>query len=140
MTEERAPYRDQPASDTPRTDAASMRKPSDTADIVLADFARQLERELAVARIAAQNAEGMAECMRMFRDDMIEAGVITAAVAPMFMTEAILAVVLGYRADADKWRELMTVLNSPELRPLVVSFKAMIDYELKGHNADITGR
>ena len=55
------------------------------------------ERELAAARQAAQTADGMAECMRMFRADMIAAGIITEAVAPMFMTEAILAVV---RKDA----------------------------------------
>ena len=42
-------------------------------------------------RIDALNAEGMAGCMAMFRDDMIAAGVITEATPAMFMTEAILS-------------------------------------------------
>jgi hypothetical protein len=51
----------------------------------------------AQARIDAQ--EGMAECMRMFRADMIEAGVIGESVPPMFMTEAILGEIGRLRAQ-----------------------------------------
>jgi hypothetical protein len=40
-----------------------------------------------------QITEGLAECMVMFRDDMIHAGVITEATPPMFMTEAILGAI-----------------------------------------------
>jgi hypothetical protein len=40
-----------------------------------------------------QITEGLAECMVMFRDDMIRAGIITEATPPMFMTEAILGAI-----------------------------------------------
>jgi hypothetical protein len=57
---------------------------------------------LEAARLAARNAEIMAECMVMFRDDMICAGVITDATPPMFMTEAILSALhkAGWRPNA----------------------------------------
>lgn len=45
--------------------------------------------------------EAMAGCMRLLRSDLIEAGVITEKVPPMFMTEAILgAMVKGHRDAA----------------------------------------
>ena len=44
---------------------------------------------LAKERQRAQNAEGMAECMRMVRDELVEAGIIDAGVAPMFIPEAV---------------------------------------------------
>ena len=57
-------------------------------------------RELAALRLTADNAEGMAGCMVLFRDDMIQAGVITDATPPMFMTEAVWSALGALRADA----------------------------------------
>ena len=49
--------------------------------------------------------EGLAECMVMFRDDMIRAGVITEATPPMFMTEAILCAI---QLAAIRWKPIET--------------------------------
>ena len=38
-----------------------------------------------------KETEGMAECMALFRQDMIQAGVIDETVPPMFMTEAVMS-------------------------------------------------
>lgn len=58
--------------------------------------------EIDALKIELDNADGMAGCMAMFRRDMIEAGVITESVAPMFMTEAILSKLSALRADAER--------------------------------------
>lgn len=42
---------------------------------------------------AAAVESAMAECMELFRNDMIRAGVIDDLVSPMFMTEAILGAI-----------------------------------------------
>ena len=55
--------------------------------------------QVAKERLRADNADGMAECMRMFRDDMISAGIIDAGVAPMFMSKAIMRVVAAKDAE-----------------------------------------
>lgn len=67
-----------------------------------AALVREQAARLERARLEAMNAEGMAECMAMFRDDMIRAGVITEATPPMFMTEAILSALhkAGWRPNA----------------------------------------
>lgn len=39
------------------------------------------------------NTEDLAGCMLMFRQDMIDTGVIDASVSPMFMTEGILGAI-----------------------------------------------
>lgn len=62
------------------------------------------------AALAAQadDNEAMAECMRMFRRDMIEAGVIGKSVPPMMMTEAILGALQAPAVGAatDDWQHL----------------------------------
>jgi hypothetical protein len=67
---------------------------------VIYDGLAWLASEAERFRLAAMNAEGMAQCMAMLREDMIEAGVIQESVPPMFMTEAILSRI-GSRAAAD---------------------------------------
>lgn len=41
------------------------------------------------ARLHADNNEGMAECMSMFRQAMIEAGIVGETCPPMFMAEGV---------------------------------------------------
>lgn len=74
----------------------------------IAELAAQIE----VLKLAADNAEGMAGCMAMFRNDMIEAGVITDAVAPMFMTEAILSKLSALRANAERLNTLLSYASA----------------------------
>lgn len=73
-----------------------------------AALVREQAARLERARLEAMNAEGMAECMAMFRDDMIRAGVITEATPPMFMTEAILSAL--HKAG---WRPNVEVTGKP---------------------------
>jgi hypothetical protein len=56
------------------------------------------ERKTDEQRVKHANLIGMAQSMDMFRNDMIEAGVIDDNVPPMFMTEAILSYIGKLRA------------------------------------------
>jgi hypothetical protein len=71
MTEERTPYGDQ--SDTPRTDAQADRYGPQVpmSNIVTADFARQLERELAEARKDAERYRAGYEAAIAFVDSNV---------------------------------------------------------------------
>lgn len=87
---------------TPIADAVPMVQ--EAADALTTQSATIVEQaaQIEALKLAADNAEGMAGCMAMFRADMIQAGVITDAVAPMFMTEAILSKLSALRADAER--------------------------------------
>jgi len=50
----------------------------------------ELEQKINALKVKAHEAEMMAECTVMLRDDLIQAGIIKDTVPPMFMTEAIL--------------------------------------------------
>jgi hypothetical protein len=50
----------------------------------------QLTAQLADARQRTQGIEGMAACMDMVRHDLIEAGIIPADTAPMFVSDAVI--------------------------------------------------
>lgn len=54
---------------------------------------------LIAARVAT--AQGMADCMDMVREELIEAGIIDKKTAPMFITEAVMRHIAGVRKDAD---------------------------------------
>ena len=105
----------------------------------IAEQAAQIE----ALRLERDNAEGMAGCMAMFRKDMIEAGVITDAVAPMFMTEAILSKLSALRADAERWRHAIAPGVDQSMRWLEVyehwngegDFTAAIDAAMKAGKA-----
>ena len=89
-------------SDTPRTDEHFRIYGYEKQEYLL-DHARQLERELAEAHQRAQNAEGMADCMRMVRDELVEAGIIDAGVAPMFIPEAVAGKLAEARRELEVW-------------------------------------
>lgn len=74
-----------------RIDSGGGMEQADADFIAAANPAVVLEliRRLREAETDARNSEGMAECMRMFRDDMIRLEIIPESVPPMFMTEAI---------------------------------------------------
>lgn len=72
--------------ETARDFANAIGAPVLTSDIHKIHAAAQRAHSLGVT-------EGMAECMEMFRSDMIKAGVIDDRVPPMFMTEAILGAI-----------------------------------------------
>lgn len=63
--------------------------PDQTGTVVSREEYDELFRQLEQARYLADSNEGMAECMRMFRRDMIEAGVVTEQTPPMFMSEGV---------------------------------------------------
>lgn len=48
--------------------------------------------------------DGMACCMDMVRRELIEAGIITEQVAPMFVANAVLAEIQALRRDAERYR------------------------------------
>ncbi len=62
--------------------------------------------------------EAMAECMRMFRRDMLAAGVIGESAPPMMMSEAILGALGQARADASRldWLEQQKSVALTRLR------------------------
>jgi hypothetical protein len=49
--------------------------------------------------VAKDNLEAMAGCMRMLREDLIQAGIFDKSVPPMFMTEAILGYIGKLKHD-----------------------------------------
>ncbi len=61
-------------------------------EIIGAAFAAK-DAEIARLREAVSNAEGMAGCMELLRDDLIRMGFIDKSVPPMFMTEAVCAAI-----------------------------------------------
>lgn len=51
----------------------------------------QLEAQLAAQAVTDENTQGMADCMDMVRQELIEAGVIDETIAPMFIANAVVA-------------------------------------------------
>lgn len=54
----------------------------------LHDRIAELEKQLQGERQLRQESEGMGLCMSMVHDDLVQAGVVPAGTAPMFITEA----------------------------------------------------
>jgi hypothetical protein len=74
--------------------------------------------------------ELMAGAMDMLRNDLIEAGVIDASVAPMFMTEAILGAIqkaaLSQQAEVEGWKETVEALTEAREMLYQVSSSALL--------------
>lgn len=66
----------------------------------------------------ANSAELMAECTTMLRADLIRAGLMTEAVAPMFMTEAIFSVVAAERRAAADALARLEAAEKSQWRPI----------------------
>jgi Lar family restriction alleviation protein len=92
-----------PMDDSNFVDCPTCRASSlifDSAESAVANWNRRFadERKTDEQRVKQANLIGMAQSMDMFREDMIEAGVIDDNVPPMFMTEAILGYIGKLRA------------------------------------------
>ncbi len=82
----------------------------------LPELVEALKAELAEAKRERNNNEGMAECMRLFRQDVIDAGIVSDKVAPMFMTEAVLSHIAALKAELlGKTEELAEVKRAHAL-------------------------
>lgn len=62
----------------------------------------ELEKQLQGERQLRQESEGMGLCMSMVHDDLVQAGVIPAGTAPMFITEAVLSRIDALSKDAER--------------------------------------
>ena len=54
--------------------------------------------------MANDDYRGMAECMEMLRCDLVTAGVVSEWLAPMFYSEAIIALVKSMRQEIERLR------------------------------------
>lgn len=98
----------------------------------LAARIQELEAALQAERLKRQEAELMGECTVMLRDDLIAAGVVDAKVAPMFLTEAVLAKVRTLEAERDA-----AVLAE---REAISSMVEQMTYRSRWAEAGTTGR
>jgi hypothetical protein len=73
-------------------------------DIVSREAYEELEAKLAAARHHAFDQEGMAECMRDFREAMINAGIVGESCPPMFMIEGVSNYILKLASQVAKAR------------------------------------
>src|SRR5688500_10918181 len=67
--------------------------------------AQKAEAEIERLRDQNRNLDGMAACMDMVRQELIEAGVITEKVPPMFVSTAVLSVIAAKNAEIASLRE-----------------------------------
>lgn len=63
--------------------------------------------------------DGMASCMDMVRQELIEAGIITEKVPPMFVANAVLTEVQALRKDAERYRFMRSVENGAVLEAAI---------------------
>ena len=68
-------------------------------------FARAIEQAV-LQSDPIQSMQGMADCMAMVRQELIEAGVITDEVPPMMVANAVLAEIQALRKDAETERAI----------------------------------
>jgi len=89
-------------------DTLNARCVQDTAELGAVRAERdQLRAEAEALKQKGREDDLMAECMVLFRADMIEAGIVTKATPPMFMTEGVLGAFAKLRAESDAgWTEV----------------------------------
>lgn len=93
--------------------------------------------ELVKYQTKADNNEGMAECMRMFRDDMIRAGIITDAVPAMFMSEAILNAIGESAEDTERLNYMQKRLLRKASMRFGLKFKEVNAWAISSEGEDL---
>jgi hypothetical protein len=108
------------ATDLSKRLRAKASQPFGPEDFALLTQAADEIDSLTAARVAT--TQGMADCMDMVRQELIEAGIIDKNTAPMFIAEAVMRHVAGVRKDAERYQWMRrTFVNDNEMWPDDVS-------------------